>query len=109
MSFVWKVSFESFKKESSGLSDSLELKEDLENTFNWSLWIAVGVTSSDHFGKVSSSLWVERNHRSHDLDPVWRVSSLLAVRKNRVELLGFNESLDDFVRSTSSLEHLKSH
>lgn len=97
MSLVGQVALESLKQESCSFSNSAELEEDLKDSFDGRLGVALSISGSDHFGEVASSLWVLGDHLAHNLDPVWLVGSLLAVRKDLVKLSGLDKALDDFI------------
>ena len=107
MAFIHKVAFERFEKESSCFLNLIVFEEDLGYCFDWGFWVALGVTSGDHFGEAYRGLWVARNDWAEDFNEVWAVVHLLAVRDNLVELVRFNKSLDNFVWVSRFLERFK--
>jgi len=98
MSLVSSVAFKSLKQESSGLLDAVVLKEHLHNAIKRSLWHTRSITGSNHLSKANSSLWVSWHNSTQDLHEVWLVTSLLAIRNDLIELVSFNQSLNDLIR-----------
>jgi len=101
VSLVWTVLNKSLKQECSGLLYSSIFKEYLNNTVNGSLGDICTVSVSDHFGERYSCLRVSWNDIAENLDKIWRVVHLLAVRHNLVMLSSLNKSLDDTLWSVS--------
>lgn len=107
VAFIGPVTFKSLKKNGGGFLHSLVLEEDLDNTIKWSLWLATSITHGDHLGEVNSCCWVLGDDSSEDLHEVRLVTSLLAVGKDLVELVGFNESLENSIGASTFLENLQ--
>lgn len=109
MALVGKVALQRLEKEGGSLRDTRVLDENLEDTLDRRLRVALSVPLSDHLGEVTGSLGVDLDDLAEDLEPIRLVLSLLAVGKDLVELVGLNKALDDFIGRASGLEDLKSH
>jgi hypothetical protein len=108
MAFIGSVALESLKENCSSLLNSLVLEEDLYNTIERSLRLTRSITHGNHLGKVDCSLRVLGHNSSENLHEVGLVSSLLAVRKDFIELVSFDKTLEDSVWASTFLENLQS-
>ena len=102
VTLIWSVLFQGLQKESSGLLDSGVFQEHLDYTVNGNLGDVASVSVGDHLGKSDSSFRIDGHNVSEDLDEVWRVVGLLAVRHDFVVLVCLNQGLDDLVWSVRS-------
>lgn len=108
VSLIGSVALEGLEEEGGAFLDLVEFQENVDDLIDLGLWWTL-VSVGDHSGEANSSLWVDRHDLSEDLDKIRRMSSLLAVRHDLVELVGLNESLNDLVRGARLLVDAESH
>ena len=108
MTLIGVVALKCLQKECSSLLDLGVLQEALDNLLNRSLWVTLWVSHSDHLGQTNGGLRIVWNGGLQDLDEVGSVVHLLAVGDNLIELIGFNESLDNLIGVTTFLESFQS-
>jgi len=104
MAFVWSVVFERFEEEGGALLQLVKLQENVHDLVDLCLWRPI-VSVGDHFGKANGGLGVDRDDLSHDLDEIGDVAGLVAIGQDLIQLVGFNQSLDDFFWISRLLKH----
>lgn len=107
VTFILSVSFQGFKEEGSALLELVELEEYIHDLINLSFWWAI-VSVGDHLGEPNSSLGINWHDLSKDTDKIWDMASLLAVWHDLIKLVGFNQTLNNFVWTSRLLINVES-
>jgi hypothetical protein len=74
---------------------------------NLSFWLSI-FSVSNHFCKTNGGLGINRHNLSKNTDEIWNMSSLFTVRHDLIKLVGFNQTLNNFIRTSRLLINVKS-
>jgi hypothetical protein len=98
MTLIWSVASQCLQEEGGSLLNSSIFKENLDYTVNSSLGDISSVTIGNHLSKLNSSLRINWDYVTENLDKIRAIVNLLAVRHNLIVLASLNETLNDTVR-----------
>lgn len=95
MSFLSSVTFQDLQQELGGFHQFALGHEDINNTSNVNLRLFATLSVAESLGKSQSTLRVGQDDALQQVHPVWRVSNLVGVWLDLIELLGLDETFNN--------------